>query len=69
MIVVPRETPLVMPENNRLGSAELERLRKKINNKDYLYEAIQRIALILSNELLNISQGGIFNEQQRQGRK
>jgi hypothetical protein len=69
MIVVPRETPLVMPGNNQLGSAELEQLRKKINNKDYLYEAIQRIALILSNELLNISQGGIFNEQQRKGRK
>jgi hypothetical protein len=52
-----------MPENNHLGSAKLEQLRNKINNKDYLYEAIQRIALILSNELLNISQGGTINEQ------
>jgi hypothetical protein len=67
MIVVPRKIPLVIPENNRLGSAELEQLRNKINNKDYLYEAIQRIALILSNELLNISQGGTGNEQWKGG--
>jgi hypothetical protein len=64
MIVIPRKTPLVMPEN-QLGSAELEQLRNKINNKDYLCEAIQRIALILSNEMLDITQGGFFNEQQR----
>jgi hypothetical protein len=69
MIVASWEVPLVIPENNRLGSIELEQLRNKINNEDYLYEAIQRIALILSNELLNISQGGTFNEQQRKGRK
>jgi hypothetical protein len=68
MIVVPRKAPLVIPENNQLGSAELEQLRNKINNKDYLCEAIQRIALILSNELLNISQGGIENEQRKGGK-
>jgi hypothetical protein len=49
-------------------SGELEVLRNKINNKDYIYEAIQRIALILSNELLDISRGGVYHEQ-RQGRK
>jgi hypothetical protein len=69
MIVVPGTAPLAVPENNQMGSAKLEQLRNKINNQDYLYEAIQRIALILSNELLNISQGGIVNERQRKGRK
>jgi hypothetical protein len=64
MIVVPRENPLVIQKNNQLGSAELEQLRNKINDTDYLYEAIQRIALILSNELLDISQGGIFDGPQ-----
>lgn len=67
MIRVMGEASLVT-RNNQLGSAELEQLRHKINNKDYLYEAIQRIALILSNELLDISRGGLSVEQ-RKGRK
>ncbi|MDR0602297.1 MAG: hypothetical protein LBG42_07930 [Treponema sp.] len=46
-------------------SFDLERLRDKINDNDYLSEAIQRIALVLSNELLDISRGGIFHERQR----
>jgi hypothetical protein len=68
MIGVSGETSLAMRIDSHLGTAELEQLRHKINNKDYLYEAIQRIALILSNELLDISQGGIYHEQ-RKGRK
>jgi hypothetical protein len=67
MIGVVEETPLVM-RADRLRSSELELLRNKINNKDYIYEAIQRIALILSNELLDISRGGLWHEQ-RKGRK
>ena len=51
------------------GFSKLEVLRKKINNKDYLSEAIQRIALIISNELLDIPQGGRSYERQRKGRK
>ena len=51
-----------------LGVPELEALRAKINNEEYVYEAIQRIALILSNELLDIPQGG-NHEQQRKGRR
>jgi hypothetical protein len=47
---------------------ELEALRAKINNEEYVYEAIQRIALILSNELLDIPQGGNY-EQRRKGRR
>jgi hypothetical protein len=49
-------------------SFDLENLRDKINDDEYLSEAIQRIALILSNELLDISQGGIFHERQRKRR-
>jgi hypothetical protein len=49
-----------MPKDSQLGSVELELLRNKINNKDYLYEAIQRIALILSNELLDKDLGRVF---------
>ena len=53
-----------------LSSTRLEQLRKSINDKDYLYVAIQRIALVLSNELAAISQGGEgYHEQQRKRRR
>jgi hypothetical protein len=51
------------------GSLKLEGLRQKINSEDYLSEAIQRIALVLSNELLDIPQGGLYHERQWKGRK
>jgi len=47
---------LIVEENPKL--AKLEILRQKINNEDYLHEAIQRIALIISNELLDLHPGG-----------
>jgi hypothetical protein len=68
MMGVLGETSLAVRTDSRLGSTELEQLRNKINNKDYIYEAVQRIALILSNELLDMSRGGVFHEQ-RKGRK
>lgn len=51
-----------------LSSAELEQLRIRINDQDYLFEAIQRMALVLSNELIDFSQGGKRNERRRKGR-
>jgi hypothetical protein len=51
------------------GLSKLEILRQKINNEDYVYEAIQRIALIMSNELLDLPQGGRSYEQQRKSRQ
>jgi hypothetical protein len=44
---------------------DLEALRKKINNEEYLYGAIQRIAQVLSTELLKVSQGSIYHERKR----
>jgi hypothetical protein len=41
-----------------LNPSRLELLRKKINDEGYVREAIQRIAWTLSNELLDIPQGG-----------
>jgi hypothetical protein len=52
-------------EGSRLDSSELEKLRKKIDSKEYRNEAIQRIALVLSNELLNIYQKGLYHERKR----
>jgi hypothetical protein len=61
---------MVHAENQRDSSnLRIEKLKEKIHNEDYLGEAIQRIAQILSNEILGISQGGPYNERQRKGRK
>jgi hypothetical protein len=60
---------MITASQKGLRDTELEALREKINNEEYLYEAIQRIALILSNELLDIPQGGWNYEQQRKGRR
>jgi hypothetical protein len=46
-------------------SSRIEQLRKKIDNEEYLYGAIQRIAQILSNEILDVPQGGTYHERQR----
>jgi hypothetical protein len=57
-----------MTMEQTMSSARLEQLRKSINDENYLYAAIQRIALVLSNELMDISQKeGRFNERQRKG--
>ncbi|MDR0690350.1 MAG: hypothetical protein LBG08_08830 [Spirochaetaceae bacterium] len=53
------------PEQPQSSLVRIDYLRKKIDNKDYLYGGIQRIAQILSDELLNIPQGGAWYEQQR----
>ena len=51
------------------GPKRLEILRQKVNDEDYLHEAIHRIALIISNELLDLPQGGRSYEQQRKSRQ
>ena len=60
----------MMIMENTLSSTRLEQLRKRINDKDYMYAAIQRIALVLSNELMDMSQGGgSYNERQWQRKR
>ena len=60
----------MMVTEHTVSSARLELLRKRINDKDYMHAAIQRLALILSNELVDMSQGGgSYNEWQRQRRR
>ena len=65
MIAVSREVSRRSRSENGLGISELEALRAKINNEEYVYEAIQRIALILSNELLDIPQGGNYEQRRK----
>ena len=69
MIAMTRKTLLKQPEEEIAGLSKLEVLRRKINNEEYLHEAIQRIALIISNELLDLPQGGRSYERQRKSRQ
>ncbi|MDR0323376.1 MAG: hypothetical protein LBI12_02880 [Treponema sp.] len=43
----------------------LEFLRQRINNEEYLHAAIQRLALVLSKELMDITMKGGINEWKR----
>jgi len=52
-----------------LGSTKLEQLRYRINDENYLNAAIQRLALVLSNELMEMTQEGLRHERQRKRRK
>jgi hypothetical protein len=52
-----------------LDSKMLEVLRRRINDEEYLNAAIQRMALVMSKELMEITQEGIRHERQRKGRK
>jgi len=65
----PKQLDLIMHEGEAPGLSKLEVLRLKINNEDYLHEAIQRIALIISNELLDLPRGGRMYERQRKSRQ
>ena len=58
MIVVAQKASVKLPSEENPRHDKLEILRQKINNEDYLHEAIQRIALIISNELLDLHPGG-----------
>ena len=44
-----------LAENDK--PAKLNLLKQKINDEDYLHEAIQRIAQVLSNEITGIPRG------------
>ena len=69
MITASRKTSLRLAAEEAPGLSKLEVLRQKINNEDYLHEAIQRIALIISNELLDLPQGGRSYERRQKSRQ
>lgn len=75
MMMTPEASIMQKPRDVRIreddtsGLSKLEVLRLKINNEDYIHEAIQRIALIISNELLDLPRGGRFYERQRKSRQ
>ena len=52
-----------------LNTQRLELIRRRINDDNYLHAAIQRLALILSKELMDMTQEGTRHERQRKRRK
>jgi hypothetical protein len=69
MITAPQESPPASRRENQTKASRLALLRAKVNSEDYLFEAIQRLAQIMSNEILGIPHGGMFHGRQRKGRK
>jgi len=51
------------------NTKKIEAIRRRINDEEYLNAAIQRLALIMSKELMEMTQEGIRHERQRKGRK
>ena len=47
-----------LEDNIHDKQVKIDLLKQKINDDDYLYEAIQRIAQVLSNEITGIPRGG-----------
>ncbi|MDR1506985.1 MAG: hypothetical protein LBI67_07765 [Treponema sp.] len=45
----------ILEQNEVSSDMRILDLRKKIDDEDYLYGAIQRIALVLSNEITSVS--------------
>jgi hypothetical protein len=52
-----------------LHSKKLDLLRQRINDENYLRAAIQRLALVMSNEIMEITIEGGRHERQRKRRK
>ena len=52
-----------------LTGNRVDLLRRCIDDDNYLHAAIQRLALVMSNELMEITTQGGRNERQRKKRK
>jgi hypothetical protein len=49
--------------------ARIAELKEKINNDDYVYGAIFRIAQVVSNEIVGLPQGGANDGKQWESRR
>jgi len=57
-MITPEKRDVSSAELNTPNKARIDALKKKINNEEYLFEAIHRIAFVLSNEISGVSGGG-----------
>jgi len=56
---------MIVEQAEVLNSKKLEVLRQRINDENYLNAAIQRLALVMSNELMQITKEGNRYEQRK----
>jgi hypothetical protein len=56
----------VIDRDKPLDTTRINDLKVKIHDEDYLYEAIQRIAQVLSNEIAGIHRGRVNERKRRQ---
>ena len=58
------EQPIFV-QDHRQGTDRLDVLRQRINDENYLHAAIQRLALVMSNELMEITKEGHYERKRR----
>jgi len=51
-----------------LANGRIEILRQRLNDENYVHAAVQRLALIMSKQLMEITKEGGCYEQQRKRR-
>ena len=50
-----------------IPNSRIEILRQRLNDENYIHAAVQRLALIMSRQLMEITkEGGCYEQQQRQ---
>ena len=54
--------------SSSIPNGRVEILRKRLNDENYIHGAIQRLALIMSRQLMEITKEGDCYEQQRKRR-
>jgi len=52
-----------------IANSRVEILRQRLNDENYIHAAVQRLALIMSNQLMEYTKEGGCYEQQRKKRK
>jgi len=56
---------MIAEAGNSRDSRRIEELRRLIDDKEYLSDAIRRIAQVLGDELLGVVKSGALHERER----
>jgi hypothetical protein len=64
-MIMAEEGIFPLPENDPVDSSKIASLKQKIDDEGYLFEAIQRIAQVMSNEITGFSRGAAVERKGR----
>lgn len=56
---------MIAEAGNSLDSRKIEELKRLIDDQDYLADAIRRIAQVLGDEILGVTNSGALHERER----